>query len=176
MGFYILKVTCTGCALQTMVREGPSGCAYRLPDGERVSIRSVPAWCAGCATVINAEHLPPLADVEHELADFESQGPGYQSFVELASQFDPSHGLVERHLADLRTTLAWRRMRRGPPRCLRCGSPDITYLTRATPDAHPTGVHPSCGGTLTLTGFAHASGVSEQWYSVEGERLADEGG
>jgi hypothetical protein len=97
--------------------------------------------------------------------------------------------LVHRHqtLEDLLATrkkqlesrIAWRRMRKSPPRCLECGSMDVTplLLTQAGEGMEKWTLpeHPGCGGMIIAI-EEMALTLDRRWfrYSPEGERRLPE--
>lgn len=171
MGCHLFNVRCTKCAFEGIAREGPSGCCYELPDGNTAVVTSAPAWCTDCATTVDAEQFSSVDDIKRELESFESDGPAAQSFLKQASRLTDPGALLAFHIDSLRASFKWRSLRRSAPRCLRCGSHRIAYLDREPGVDLSTLRHPSCGGMLRLSGFAHASlPLRSRMYSVEGER------
>lgn len=171
MGIYLFRVTCTACAFEGMLREGPSGAYYQLPDGDSAVAKAAPAWCTECATVVDAEVLLSLDDARHELAEFERQGPAMQAFLDDAAGFRHPMLLLEHHIAGLQSTLKWRTLRQSPPRCLTCTSHHVAYLPWRIGRENQAMQHPSCPGMLQFAMHAHAV-PRARGYSVEGYPLA----
>lgn len=174
MGAYIFKVACTVCAFQGTAREGSSGCFYQLPSGETAPVASRPAWCASCATVVDAEVVRPLADVEREVFELESGGPALESLLRDLEGFQNKELALRRSIELDRATLDWRRLRVAPARCLRCGSHEIVYFEREPDGSYRAVRHPSCEGSLVWRVWAHASNPTTRTaYSVEGVILPE---
>lgn len=88
---------------------------YVLPDGSRISCLNQPVWCHCCGLVTEGERIETLAALDVPKQECDAQ--------------DPSAGRI-----------AWRKLRRSPPRCLRCGSTEIIAAQETA--------HPRCGGAL----------------------------
>jgi hypothetical protein len=172
VGSYIFTVTCTDCAFQGKARQGPSGASYKLPDDTTARVKACSAWCADCATVVDAERLPEISEIESELEALSEGGDPRAEFLERVSRFSEPPAMREYRLASLRSTLSWRRLRQAPARCLTCGSHALTYLQRQRGIDFPSLRHPGCGGMLQLEMHMHVSGHKQVLYSVEGLPIA----
>lgn len=107
---------------------------YRLPDGSFLHVRQQECWCPVCDCFVFAEDVPSLADLEAELARLLNPDEELQrviAFLEVP---------VENRIAEARRRVAWRRNRKSPPKCLHCGSTNITiapYVQESEEFRHP---------------------------------------
>jgi hypothetical protein len=129
--------------------------SYDMSDHSKVNIQRTFVWCGDCREVRWGEELPDLIQLESELA----ATPANESFLREKLQFK----------------IAWRRTRRSAPRCLECGSTDVTSLTRS--QTHRGNgkwtlrEHPDCGGVVTVL-VEPVLALDRRWilYSPEGEK------
>jgi hypothetical protein len=112
---------------------------YCLPDGGRLYVIRGRAWCFSCKQVVQAEYLLSLAEIESELRVINSwpREPTRPSAIEATAHI--------RKQMELRKAFALRR--RSPPRCLECGSSNIT-TQESGGEGNRGLVHPECGGRL----------------------------
>lgn len=172
MGIYIFRVTCTKCPFEGFARKGPSGSQYKIPDGVDATVPAAPAWCARCATVVDAEILPTLDDLRQELHEFERGGPRREAFMKDASGFADPELILKFTVDSLRATFTWRTMRTSAPRCLVCASDQIAYVPwDVGGESEAMSIpHPGCGGVLQFAMHSRAVPAG-RFYSIEGERL-----
>lgn len=132
---------------------------YRM-EGGTLPVDQQPAWCPACLCFVLAERLPEVAELERSLAAVLGG--------ERKQQLDVLGRSVEQEASELTRRIAWRRGRRSPPRCLHCGSDDVTPLPIANDFSHPaTGERV----VVTSSGFA----VMRTWvaeFSPEGILLS----
>lgn len=76
--------------------------SYEMPDSSTVSIECTFVWCTACCQVQWGGQLLDFAELDHELR--------------------------ENRTRELESRIAWRRGHSSGPRCLECGSTDITPL------------------------------------------------
>lgn len=102
--------------------------SYEMPNGSKVTIERTFVWCAACREVRWGEDLTDLAELEHKL--------------------------LANRTPELESRIAWRRGRCSDPRCLECGSTDITPFvrseTRGGNDKWTLAEHPGCGGVVIV--------------------------
>ncbi len=123
--------------------------SYVMPDGSTFTIERTFVWCAACREIRWGEELVDLDELEREL---------------LASRTRESESKI-----------AWRRVRSSGPRCLECGSTDITPLvkseTRSGKDKWTLREHPDCGGVVIVLQQSVLA-LDRRWfrYTPEGEK------
>jgi predicted Zn-ribbon and HTH transcriptional regulator len=143
------RIHCTGCGFEYFEDHPPVElkCSF---GSEIVSYYRTTAWCHACDTIRDAELLPSLQDLEKELLIL--QGTSWL------------HLLLPAHRAQIRGTrnmIQWRQARISPPRCLECGSTDISELDfkEVSPVmAVAQRYQHSCGGTL-IKDYRYDSGI-----------------
>src|SRR5262249_41016888 len=131
--------------------QGNSRRAYALGPSEHAPLLARSAWCDACADLALVEWILPL-DRLQQLVDaggairlmreeFEKLRFILRGEVEKVFVGSPGGLTDERSARILRGLLRWRKQRRSPPRCLRCGSTAI----RSFPDDGAGLPHGSCG-------------------------------
>jgi hypothetical protein len=106
---------------------------YRLDNGSKLPVDQEPAWCRRCRTFVVAEHVETVEVILQRIEDLVMRRG--ELFEALSI---PGLGLsVESKIAELRRRVGWRGGRRGPPRCLHCGSVEVSEVPRWGEFAHP---------------------------------------
>jgi hypothetical protein len=148
------KVSCDRCTYQANAYD--QGGVYRCTLNDTLTsapiVRHKFAVCKNCARIVNAEVIPELEALQHEIERFAS--------------IDHADGI-----ARLLPYIEWRSNRKSPPRCLECGSTTLTQLGLSQDGKFEVTEHPTCGGTLSIkwVGMALIRGISV--YTAEGEFL-----
>jgi hypothetical protein len=154
-----MRVKCTHCEFVGSVTIGPSLYYYELPDGQQLPLFHRQAWCAECATIVNAEELPDVAEI--------------QGLLEGAIADEAAGGAAEsqpERIKLLQGALQWRLLRESPPRCLVCGTYRIESLKPLVGSSAAR--HPQCGGELQFEIGAYVTlGDTGGKCSPEGVRL-----
>jgi hypothetical protein len=104
---------------------------YRLPDGSTLWVEQQPAWCPSCGHFVLAERLPDVVELKESLAAVQAGEP------EKVRQLAFLGRSPDEQVAELTRRIAWRRVRRSPPRCLYCGSDRVLALPPGNEFSHP---------------------------------------
>jgi len=152
--FYLYKITRLA-SKKVGYLIGAAGCSYLLPDGTYLRLHSGPAWCRQCRRFANAESMPTVEHLESTIAQLSDPVECAKLFPAPLGPYDPV--IIAEMIERQRKCIEWRRIRSSPPRCLRCGSTDITPLPFDQPTPHPGGhgdilVHADFGGGITPRG------------------------
>jgi|GEM_PF-1744331 len=148
----------------------------------RLYVPMTPAWCSTCNDFVWSEAIFPLRTYECILAlkRMENEGGGSpwadveyamaKKRLELLVSQDTTGFDLDDESTQLEQLIQWRLQRRSPPRCLHCGSPEITQPLLSGEDVR----HSLCGVRMK-TEFRSAT-FSWDWgenvtaiYSTEGE-------
>jgi hypothetical protein len=131
---------------------------YVLDDGSLLPVRVWPAWCERCRTFTASEQIFPIADELNELKEVEY-------FAERPGLIPPDRRFSIGELPNLRLRKNWRDKRRSTPKCLDCGSVDITSIWPG-----PEVDIPGRGKCVArFIGWGDVSGPPNAYYSPEGE-------
>lgn len=120
---------------------------YRFADGLEVPLAVNYGWCARCEEFVEVERLYTEEEIQQRLDDLEgtrSDWPTYDAqALERAELLGEDLTSVRTRLMEYdawRSALAWRRKRKSPPRCLKCGSFfAVTVLPEYKEVPHPGG-------------------------------------
>ena len=104
---------------------------YRMPDGSLLHVRQKVCWCPVCEQLDMAEQIPSLVELEAELAKL--LDPDEEQLRLIAFTQEP----LEELISEARARIEWRRHRKSPARCLRCGSTDLTHIPDQNEFPHP---------------------------------------
>ncbi|MGP0065613.1 MAG: hypothetical protein ACLQGP_18670 [Isosphaeraceae bacterium] len=128
---------CDRCDLVQYARRGPVA-HYTLPDGRSFFALHGVGWCPGCRSLTEVERIPDPAELNQHI-DSVSRDPELGRFQNLIPYWE--------------TQIEWARLRRRPPRCLRCGSRDFLALIEVDgrfwigeAEGRRVFQHPGCGG------------------------------
>jgi hypothetical protein len=141
----LITMACDVCDTQGKVTTQPR--VYVLADGSTLPVFGVPAWCATCQAVVEAEVLPMPEAVE-------------------------STGLSGTDLAKWRS---WRNARKSKPRCFACGAPGASlppgagFLKFLSEQDAMHFEHPGCSGWFRVKNVGLAMGKKDP------RRLSPEG-
>ena len=160
-----VEVRCTGCDYSDE-HETPTA-DYVLENDVLHSLDWRFAWCVAERRLVSAEKLPDLEELAARVAELEAPGE---------DEIDLDTGLPiarARLLEIARVTLAWRRKRTIPERCLRCGE---TSLLPMDSWQYKDVAHPGCAaeGTLSTDGgmfLSEGPDEANPQFTPEGERL-----
>lgn len=171
-------------------------------DGQEVPLKRDLGWCSGCSAISVIELFPDPKGVEEEkrrltrlngeLAEERTTLDRRRSWLSKLIGLKPKPSRKVRSLegqiqnlqstieADTRRAEIWA-ARSSPPRCLRCGSMDITSLPpRPDIPEGQTGIgfgfpHPGCGGEILAShsGIRIAAGLTHRLYDAEGRFLEE---
>lgn len=147
------KATCDQCRYRGLLDDVLR--SYEFTEQVTLTIQRVAAWCPRCQGVAWSEMIPPLADINLRISEFERRDQtALDAVLPFVSRHSSLADLVASRLDDLRRRAAWVRGRQSPPRCLECGSTEIIPMTSGqTCSGNPKWTlspHPNCGGTLTV--------------------------
>lgn len=142
---------------------------YVLDGQAEAPVIDQAAWCWWCGTVVEAEDVPPLADVETKLRDLERGEQRWRQDVARRRPGQaPSPNPIASQIEFWSLVRRWRLVRRSPSKCLRCGSTDIVPIGSPS-DGVP---HPGGRGTITLEPDCHfARSRDPDLYTIEGDRI-----
>lgn len=156
--------------------------AYRLLGGRLVPFQPVAGWCRQCNDVCAIEELPDFGDlVERLLRAREKLG----RVVNGEAAFASGNRLISRDLwstvqelrADVEQAQAavdWMAIRSSGPRCLRCGSLEISPLDRVG-EERSAAIHPGCGGRLAMLPSVGPDKATLRIYDIEGALMPEPG-
>jgi hypothetical protein len=145
----LTNLQCDRCDDKARVMTGTR--FYVLDDGSKVPVVTTAAFCSGCKAVVEAEVIPVPEAVDA---------------LELARQ---PEGMMRWR--------KWRNVRKGPPRCLVCGSsqvhlPEQAAWLRFREDQEAAAfVHPGCGGMFRVKNVGLAMISGEVRHNAEGDKL-----
>lgn len=125
---------------------------YRLATGDLLHVRQTECWCSTCKRIDMAERVESLDELQSELERL--QHPDEDESRMIAFIGVP----IEKRIAETELRINWRRDRISPPKCLHCGSTDITRI----PDADEFR-HPKTGERVVVAGRGFAS--TAEWHA-----------
>lgn len=151
---------------------------YRLSDGNRLRLLVDYAWCHRCERFVEAERLYSLDEIQHEIDKLSATQGQWANLDADVMDFYAKEGreMPREFIQQVRydtwvTAFSWRRNRKTPPRCLRCGSFfAIKFIPRCEVIPHPRG-----DGSIVLQLGGHASQASfpdPVYFNEEGIQLA----
>jgi hypothetical protein len=156
---YTFEITCSKCNFQQtdFIPFMPLE-AYLLEDGSFVRVPNRVAWCGRCKQVVRAEEIPDIRKLEtqKEIVKHRSRRFGWPP---------------ELFLNEAELLCCWRMTRVSSPKCLTCGSDELTIDCGQTDLVKS---HPGCGGELHLREYGHVTLMESVWLrllSPEGEDL-----
>ena len=153
---------CDRCDGLQHVRCGPIA-HYTLPDGRSFFATHGFGWCLGCRGLSEVEkHIDPT-----EL----------NQWIESVTQ-DPELARFRTLVPAWELEIEWARLRRSPPRCLRCGSRDFRAVTEVDDrlwveetSGRRVFQHPGCGGEFRAQPSIELSQPVPRALSENGELL-----
>ena len=168
---------CDGCEYAAELVEGWDAVEglYRVANLPPIPVLAQWIWCNGCSRISQAERLPELEEIKRELRrtlfNFSDWGQG----IWRCTRIGRSDVVTRRyHRRVLKAMLAWRRLRRSPPRCLNCGHLDHVLIGV---DFQDTGVgtidHPLCGGKIHCELGSIWTGICEGYNAFDAEGHCD---
>ena len=129
-------------------------CSYKLEDGTTVNIERTFAWCSGCTEVVWAESILSLEELRGEREGLDNPSDETIDYLtSLAGRYSTFEEELERSISFLDERIRWRESRESPPRCLSCGSTEITPgIEGETNSGNPKWEIPcpACGGTIRV--------------------------
>jgi hypothetical protein len=156
-----VEYQCESCHRVHSVNDGPVA-YYTLPDGRSFFGPHGIGWCFRCGRLTEVEEIGAPEVLEQRL-----------DMLRLLPDFQASEGLEEH----FRKLVTWARIRRVPPRCLRCGNRDFAPLERGEEfllnDGEDDPVefrHPACGGRFRVKEVLFSQPIS-RCLSADGELL-----
>jgi hypothetical protein len=90
---------------------------YVLDDGQLLPVRQCAAWCRGCDTLVSAEYIPSVAELELLVTELDRPGNKY------LAAFGRSN--VDEMRREVMLRIIWRHSRISSAKCLDCGMTDI---------------------------------------------------
>ena len=150
------------------------GLYYEFECGATIDVWPTPAWCDQCQDFVDGEMIPSLKRLEDELAELRDPTSARSRFhTDDEPPFDqPLYRARRKQLyantineAELRVD--WRRDRAAPPKCLHCGSANITFPD----DTNATMMTGRGLVEVKMAGFCSA--VFMNWFfTPEGDRIS----
>ncbi len=150
--------------------------SYEMPDGSTINIERTFVWCATCREIQWGEELPDLTELECKLEMTKGREPSVmEKLLPYVSRYQTLDDLLAKQTQDLESRIIWRRLRSSAPRCLECGSAEITSLVRSETRSGNSKwtliAHPDCGGVITVLAQAVLA-LDRRWlrYTPEGAK------
>lgn len=158
---------------------------FGASESDAVYVNSVAGWCGRCANIEAMEDLTgdwrQVQGLDRKVADQQRDSRSFLSRV-----FGLGRSRVDMPLADtrddaenLRRFAVVLQERVSPPRCLRCGSPDVAPLLLPSPresEVYQLEIrHPECGGNLLMRSLRDrfALNLLRRVYDTEGNFLRE---
>lgn len=170
MSFDTTRVHCTGCDYEHFEHYQPIElkCTF---GSETITYYRTRAWCYECDTIRDVEHVPSLTRLKREL--FCLRGKGFSAWLRWCL---PSY---RARIREKENMIQWRQARISPPRCLHCGSTNISLLNFrhvAGSKAELRGFKHICGGRLVhdlsdKPGTRYSFRKMIIWLDIEGRRV-----
>ncbi len=146
-----------------------SGNFYRLNDGREIPLSRHPVWCDACGEVTDGERIEPIDEIEAGIQKYERLAVEIRREMALPptpSPNAPGERAALSEIAKLQFRASWRRERKSPPRCLRCGSTQIIKLSEVPIETRVGKI------SMTFIGFIDTF-KSYGKFTPEGERITD---
>jgi hypothetical protein len=157
------SITCNSCDYGKRMSDQLR--SYQLDGDERLTIRQAFAWCSTCKEIVWAEVIQDIQTLEDELTEW---------LVFLESPHDDI-GDDYPHEQTMSQRIAWRRMRVSPPKCLECGSTEVSFAKEIEDEERETEywefIHPECGGLIHIKGDSLVLNRSWTLYTPEGDLI-----
>jgi len=140
----IFHYRCDRCSelAKLQIGIGTHGC-YMTPDAIPPRLHCQAAWCYGCESLSQAEKLLS----RDQLIEFHGSGSKIIQEMEFRNGWSKKQiGFHQQRIdGQLESGLRLQRIRRTPPRCLRCGSTNIKHYS-SEEISEGKYRHPNCGG------------------------------
>ncbi len=156
-----IEFQCDRCWSMIYVNDGPVA-YYTLADGRAFFGPHRTGWCSCCRLLSEVEDIPDPEVLEQRLAELR-QSPANEAAKDMLEHWI--------------TLLDWSRMRKEPPRCLRCGGLNFIPLNQAGDCLVEMGEngprpfrHPNCGGVFKVKEVAFAQPIGK-CLTADGQRL-----
>ena len=136
---------------------------YCLADGSKLHILQRPAWCPACGSLVLAERVPTITELQDEIARYQTADlKTLQKWAFISDGLQVAHRILE-----LQRYVEWRKGRQSPPRCLGCGAIDLVPLPMKGEFTNPL-----TGERVVVYngGFPDTGPLPD--YSPEGEQIA----
>ncbi len=95
-------------------------CCYVLADNRLLTTRQWASWCRNCQTVVAAECIQTVAEIDEELRQLSDPSDKIHKCF--------SRRTIEEWLQEDRVRLEWLRTRKAPARCLECEKTDVVHI------------------------------------------------
>jgi len=174
-------IWCERCNFETTTAVIWGVFKYRFSDGSEIQVERSAGWCSACNSIQPVEKstdrsklLKKYEDLQKELARLQ------KSFVRTLLKFD------KREIADIKyecqeieDQLRLLDVRRGPQRCLTCGSTEIAVIDLPSIGEEEIRkvdfCHPGCGGMLKIrkSHIRYSMNFPKKVYDVEGNRILE---
>ena len=125
---------------------------YRLATGDVLHVRQTECWCFTCERIDMAERVDSLDELQSELQRLQYPDEDESRMIAFIGV------AIEKRIAETELRIKWRRNRISPPKCLHCGSTDITRL----PDTDEFR-HPQTEERVVVAGRGFAS--TDEWHA-----------
>src|SRR5688500_1465055 len=121
---------------------GSRGNYYEFSEFDRLDLHSVPVWCCRCARITHGEDLSTLEEIDQQIRDLhDPKSQLYRMTRHGASErlLGKGEEFLQEQLAERRRRRRWRQSRKSPPKCICCGSTEISRLPIGKPVPNPGG-------------------------------------
>ena len=169
---------CTGCSSKWPTHQFWGMRLYLLENGQTVSVPRYLGGCENCRDLKEIERIPDEAEMYEQFTaaydkfrerDISFKRTFFGSLKPLDKNKVESYELFRESLEEARNAVEWRKNRKSRPRCLTCGSHDVSSLDVSC-------IHPGCGGTFMTeeTDIRIATRTKRKFYDTEGNFLREE--
>ena len=146
---------------------GTRGNYYQFADGSKLKVHGNPVWCRQCQSFVEAEWLQSVPELEQAVANYSDVNSAESQRILQPSYIRETAGYLAERLAESKTRLQWRRGRIALPKCLECGTTDISDLGDGQEIPSPCSP-----GTLTIDWVGMCSTAFRNYfYTPEGDRI-----
>lgn len=145
-------VLCSGCDFEFPLHPRPILCHYHLPNGEVFEHHRQMGWCYSCEGVRDVEALPNIQDARTKIASLLDEKSMMRLGVWDRIITGPKSqrlGMIDDEIGDLQALVNAFEHRVSGPRCLKCGSTEIS--------AGVADHEHSCGGKFFME--SHPQGI-----------------
>lgn len=168
---------CTGCSNKWSTSKFWGQRLYLLENGQTVSVPRCLGGCKNCGELKEIERMPDEAEIHEQFIaaydefrkrDISFKRTFFGSLKPLDKDKVESYELFRKSLEEARNTIEWSKNRKSRPRCLTCGSHDVSSLDVSR-------IHPGCGGTFKIkeTDICMAVRTKKKFYDTEGNFLRE---
>jgi hypothetical protein len=151
---------------------GSRGNYYEFEDGSHLDIHTAPVWCHHCGDITHGEQIKALEEIDKELADLDDPNSELYRFtmMSLLPELDaisPRESFRLERIEETRKRRQWNERRSSPPKCIHCGSTNITLLPMEQPILIPPG---PISVVVRFAGMC-STDFNEWFFTPEGDRI-----